>query len=81
VVELHPPGGGIAVSDLGLSGSFNLTHVLMNLLRFWLLALMATGLARLTGAVWFRAALPVFICGMMVDLLAALFGFGLLMAG
>ncbi len=81
VVELHPPGAGIAVSDLGLSGSFNLTHLLMNLLRFWLLALMATGLARMTSVVWFRAALPVFVCGMVVDLLAALFGFGLLRAG
>ena len=80
VVDLHPPGGGIAVSDLDLGSSFNLTHLLMNGLRFWLMALMATGLARLTGAVWFRAALPVFICGMMFDLLSALFGFGLLLA-
>lgn len=80
MVDLHPPGGGIVVSELDFGNGLNLTAVLVNLLHFWVLALLASGLARLAGTLWFRAALPIFIALMLFDLLLALLGVGF-MAG
>jgi hypothetical protein len=75
-VERKASGGGLAVSDLPTAGSGVFVVVLLNLLRFWLLAVLSTGLARLTGMPWFRAALLVFISWMLGDLLLLLVGVG-----
>ena len=75
-VETKGAERGLMVSDLPSADSNPLVIVLLNLMRFWFLAVLSTGLARLTGALWFRTALLVFISWMLGDLLLLLFGAG-----
>jgi hypothetical protein len=75
-IETKGAERGLVVSDLPSADTGPLVVVMLNLLRFWLLAVLSTGLARLTGAPWFRAALLVFIAWLIGDLIGLLIGAG-----
>lgn len=81
VLTIKPKGGpegGLMVLNPPLVDASPLVTVLLTLMQFWFLAVLTTGLARLTGALWVRAALLVFISWMMADLLRLLLGVGTL---
>lgn len=70
------PGFALVVGDVESSGQQTLIALSQNALNFWFVAVLATGLARLTGAPWMRAAFMVVTYWVASEFLLLLLGVG-----
>lgn len=67
-------GFTLSVSDITTPEHRTLAYWALNLVNFWNMAILGTGLARLTGVPWFRATILVVAYWLLSDLLLALLG-------
>ena len=71
-------GFALSVTDITAEGHQKVASVALNLVNFWVVFVLGTGLARLTQVPWFRAAFLVVAYWLLSDLLLLLLGAGAL---
>ena len=69
-------GFALSVADLASPGGSNLAAIALNVMNFWLITVLGSGLARLTGTMWIRGVFLVFGYWLLTDLLLLLLGAG-----
>jgi hypothetical protein len=69
-------GFALSVSDITASNHRTITSVALNAVNFWMLAVLGLGLARLTGAPWFRATFLIVAYWLVSDLALLAIGAG-----
>jgi len=69
-------GFALSVADLGSPRQQMLASTVLNIVNFWMVAVLGIGLARLTDVPWFRATFLILSYWLLTDLLLLLLGVG-----
>jgi hypothetical protein len=69
-------GFSLSVTDIGSEGQQFVASIVLNVVNFWIIAVLGIGLARLTEVPWFRATFLVLAYWLLTDLLLLLLGVG-----
>jgi hypothetical protein len=69
-------GFALSVTDITATDHRTLAALVLNGVNFWMVAVLGTGLARLTGVPWFRATFLVVAYWLLSDLFLLLIGAG-----